>query len=188
MRLAVATIFLLAGQQAHAQVGEHCRAISNILVRALCFDDAYRQLGPLEHVATSDLTSGAPDDAPRPVSRPARPPQISPPNEPGISMSGVEREAFRLAVGGCWVVSPEAQAAGVTVTVTFELDIEGYIIAGPDLLTSSGGTPSAVEAAFQSARQAITRCGRNGYNLPPEKYEQWRLIEMTFDPSGLRLR
>ena len=108
--------------------------------------------------------------------------------DPGPPMTGAEKDAFRLAVQGCWVVDPGAQAAGVTVTVVFELDRQGRVVAGPDLLTSSGGTPGAVDAAFQSARRAITRCGRDGFALPAEKFEQWRLVEMTFDPSGMRLR
>jgi hypothetical protein len=107
---------------------------------------------------------------------------------PGPPMTGAERDAFRLSVQGCWVVDPGAQAAGVTVTVVFELDRSGMVVSGPDLLTSSGGTPGAVEAAFQSARRAITRCGREGFQLPEDKFEQWRVVEMTFDPSGMRLR
>jgi hypothetical protein len=114
--------------------------------------------------------------------------QPAPAANPGPPMTGAERDAFRLAVQGCWVVDPGAQAAGVTVTVVFELDRAGRVVSGPDLLTSSGGTPGAVDAAFQSARRAITRCGRDGFQLPEEKFEQWRLVEMTFDPSGMRLR
>jgi hypothetical protein len=112
----------------------------------------------------------------------------APAANPGPPMTGAERDSFRLAVQGCWVVDPGAQAAGVTVTVVFGLDRQGRLTSGPDLLTSSGGTPGAVDAAYQAARRAITRCGRDGFQLPEEKYEQWRVVEMTFDPSGMRLR
>jgi hypothetical protein len=108
--------------------------------------------------------------------------------DPGPPMTGGEKDAFRVAVQGCWVVDPGAQAAGVTVTILFELDRQGRVTSGPDLLTSSGGTPGAVNAAFESARRAVNRCGRDGFDLPEEKYEQWRVVEMTFDPSGMRLR
>jgi hypothetical protein len=124
----------------------------------------------LEDVAGADTSGGAPT------------------TNPGPPMTGAEKDAFRLAVQGCWVVDPGAQAAGVTVTVVFQLDRQGRLTAGPDLLTSSGGTPGAVDAAYQAARRAITRCGREGFDLPEEKYEQWRVVEMTFDPSGMRLR
>ena len=44
-----------------------------------------------------------------------------------------------------------------------------------------GGTPEA-------ARRAIIRCGASGYNLPVEKYDQWRDIEMTFNPERMRIK
>jgi hypothetical protein len=171
-----------------------------------------------EIVTEAEEPSGAPEVALRPMSRPSRPAAPAeevetasadvsddvaallegvagadtsapaPAANPGPPMTGAERDAFRLAVQGCWVVDPGAQAAGVTVTVVFQLDRQGRLTAGPDLLTSSGGTPGAVEAAYQAARRAVTRCGRDGFSLPEEKYEQWRVVEMTFDPSGMRLR
>jgi hypothetical protein len=165
---------------AHAQIGNHCREIGNIIVRALCFDDAYRNSPPAEAPSSP---SGAPEVAVSPL---ARPELLN--LYPGPPMTGAEKDAFRNALQGCWVVDPGAQAAGVAVTVVFELDREGQLVSGPDLLTSSGGSPSAVEAAFQSAMRAIERCARNGFPLPPEKYDQWRVVEMTFDASGMRVR
>ena len=44
------------------------------------------------------------------------------------------------------------------------------------------------ELAFQAARRAILRCQETGYSLPPDKYEQWKTIEMTFNPEQMRLR
>jgi hypothetical protein len=41
---------------------------------------------------------------------------------------------------------------------------------------------------FEVARRAIIRCGKGGYPLPPEKYAQWKELELVFDPSGMRLR
>jgi hypothetical protein len=45
-----------------------------------------------------------------------------------------------------------------------------------------------VKTAFENARRAILRCGAQGYNLPPEKYEQWKLVTINFDPNDVRLR
>ena len=39
----------------------------------------------------------------------------------------------------------------------------------------------------QAARRAILRCQKGGYNLPVEKYEHWREIEMTFNPEKMRI-
>lgn len=42
--------------------------------------------------------------------------------------------------------------------------------------------------AFEAARRAILRCGATGYDLPAEKYGQWRDIEMTFNPEKMRIK
>ncbi|MEM9438259.1 MAG: energy transducer TonB, partial [Pseudomonadota bacterium] len=39
-----------------------------------------------------------------------------------------------------------------------------------------------------AARRAIIRCGATGFDLPREKYDQWRQIEMTFNPEEMRTR
>lgn len=41
----------------------------------------------------------------------------------------------------------------------------------------------AVADAFCAAKRAVLRCGRDGYTLPVEKYDQWRDIELRFDPE-----
>ena len=51
-----------------------------------------------------------------------------------------------------------------------------------------GGTSGSQSIAFEAARRAILRCGASGYDLPADKYDQWREVEITFDPSGMRLR
>ncbi len=35
---------------------------------------------------------------------------------------------------------------------------------------------------------AILRCQGDGFPLPPGKYEQWRMVEMTFDPTQMVIR
>jgi hypothetical protein len=42
--------------------------------------------------------------------------------------------------------------------------------------------------AFDAARRAIIRCGAKGFDLPAEKYAQWREVEMTFNPESMRIR
>jgi len=56
------------------------------------------------------------------------------------------------------------------------------------MLSSSGGSAQAANQAFEAARRAIIRCGARGYNLPVEKFAQWRDIEMTFNPERMRTR
>ncbi|MFN3146875.1 MAG: hypothetical protein ACE368_17275 [Paracoccaceae bacterium] len=56
------------------------------------------------------------------------------------------------------------------------------------LIDFSGGSDAAARQAFEAARRAVIRCGARGYDLPADKYEQWRDIEMTFNPERMRIR
>ncbi len=186
MRAGLPLLFLIWGHGACAQNGEHCTQIVQPVARLMCFDSAYREgvAGSPAHEDRLTQPSGAPETALRPFARS----ETTGSFDRGPPLTRVEKDALGHAVAACWVVDPTAQEAGVTVTVVFELDRQGRVVSGPDLLTSSGGTPGAVDAAFQSAERAITRCGRDGFDLPVEKFDQWQLVEMTFDSSGIRVR
>ena len=108
---------------------------------------------------------------------------------PGPPMTGAERDAFRIAVQDCWVVDPGNESARVTVTVAFELGRDARVVGNQVvMLSNSGGSSGAVNAAFEAARRAVLRCQGTGFPLPPEKFEQWRVVEMTFNPSEMRIR
>lgn len=106
----------------------------------------------------------------------------------GPPMTSGEKEGLRVAVQRCWVVDVGSQAANVTVTVAMEMDQSGRVAGDIRLIGSEGSPASAVDTAFQAARRAILRCQGDGYDLPAEKYAQWREIEMTFNPDGMRVR
>jgi len=110
--------------------------------------------------------------------------EIAPP------LTGAEMQGIRVAVQQCWNVgSLSSDELLVSVTVGLSLGTDGR----PDtssirMLDHSGGTDAAARKAYETARRAIIRCGANGYNLPIEKYEQWREIEMTFNPERMRIK
>ena len=106
----------------------------------------------------------------------------------GPPMTGSEKDAFRVAVSSCWRVDVGSEAANVTVTVGFALGRDGKVQGEVRQIAGSGGPDTAVNTAFEAARRAILRCQREGFQLPADKYDQWQLIEMTFDPNGMRLR
>ena len=106
----------------------------------------------------------------------------------GPPMTGSERDAFRLAVNRCWVVDTGAASANVTVEVGFSLSRNGKVESGLTLISATGGDSAAQRAAFEAARRAILRCQSGGYDLPADKYGQWKDVVITFDPTGMRLR
>jgi hypothetical protein len=90
----------------------------------------------------------------------------------------------------CWNVgSLSTEALGTTVVVSVRMGEDGRPDNGSIRMDSfSGGGDAAARQAFEAARRAIIRCGANGFNLPADKYDQWRDIEMTFNPESMRIK
>ncbi len=170
-----------------------------------------------EIVTEADRT-GAPETSVRPQRRPNRPapqpdpePETETPVQPstdaiddalaealgratdtpaptGPPLTRGERDGLRIAVGSCWNLgSQSTDALQTTVVVLVQMSPEGKP-QGIALHSSNGPNDTATDIAFRAARRAILRCGADGFGLPTEKYEQWREIEMTFDPSQMRTR
>ncbi|MEL6588254.1 MAG: hypothetical protein AAFQ50_16680, partial [Pseudomonadota bacterium] len=151
---------------------------------------------PPEPQATSSDTSAEPtpedplaDAIAGAVAEAIEQPSAQPSADPGPPLTQGEREGLRVAVSGCWVVDPGAASASVIVTLAFDMDRDGNPRTNTiRQVSASGGDGAAAGRAFEAARRAVIRCARGGYDLPIEKYEQWREIEMTFDPTTMRLR
>ena len=133
--------------------------------------------------AIDDVLEGL--DLEAPTQTPAAP---APAVAAGPPMTGSEKENFRIAVNRCWNVDPGSVAARVTVEVGFSLDRAGSVIGNEVRLIRSDGDQSATNTAFEAARRAILRCQSGGYQLPADKYDQWKDVVITFDPSGMRMR
>ena len=115
----------------------------------------------------------------------------SPGGTTSVPLSTGERDSLRLAVQACWVVDVGSQAANVTVTLAFDMEPNGRVVAASlRMIGASEGPGAAVDAAFRAARAAVLRCDvqNGGYDLPADKYDQWKQIEMTFNPAQMRLR
>ncbi|MEM8729610.1 MAG: energy transducer TonB [Pseudomonadota bacterium] len=129
--------------------------------------------------AVDDAVAAALGQAGAPSSAPTGPP-----------LTGGEREALRVAVSQCWSVGSLSSAAlETTVVAGVSMTPDGRPVTNSiRLLSWSDGTEAAAQQAFGAARRAIIRCGQQGYPLPADKYEQWREIEMTFNPEKMQYR
>jgi hypothetical protein len=127
--------------------------------------------------AETETTSAASSSAPAPA--PSGPP-----------LTGGEKEGLVVAVQRCWNVgSLSSDALMVTVTVGVSVAQTGVPDAGSiRMLAFEGGSEAAARQAYEAARRAIIRCGAAGFPLPPEKYDQWRTIEMVFNPERMRIK
>jgi hypothetical protein len=108
----------------------------------------------------------------------------------GPPLTGGEKDALRVAVQRCWNVgSLSSEALGTTVVVGVKMAENGTPEIGTiRMLSASGGGDAAAKQAFEAARRAIIRCGNDGFDLPVEKYDHWRDIEMTFNPEKMRIK
>ena len=108
----------------------------------------------------------------------------------GPPMTAGDIDAMRVAVKQCWNLgSLSSDALRTTVTVQLSLGPDGVPDIGSiRLIGSEGGTDASARIMFTAARSAIARCGKRGFPLPPEKYDQWKDLELVFDPNGMRLR
>lgn len=108
----------------------------------------------------------------------------------GPPLTTAEKDGLRIAVQKCWNVgSLSSEALRTRVTIAMRMTVEGKPeINSLKLLGFEGGTEAAALQAYETARRAIIRCGARGYDLPADKYEQWREIEMTFNPEQMRIR
>ncbi|NOX74351.1 MAG: hypothetical protein GXP03_12285 [Alphaproteobacteria bacterium] len=105
----------------------------------------------------------------------------------GPPLTKSEREGLRLAVQECWNVNSASDASRITVTVGLVMEKDGMpLISSIRRISASDGSKSAQGSAFEAARRAIIRCSKGGYDLPVEKYDRWRDIEITFNPEKMR--
>lgn len=106
----------------------------------------------------------------------------------GPPLTRGEKDALRVAVQQCWNVgSLSTDALQVTVIVGVKLDQDGKPTS-IEQLSATGGNGSAVNKAYEAARRAVLRCGARGFDLPRDKYDHWRDIEMTFNPEKMRIK
>jgi hypothetical protein len=108
------------------------------------------------------------------------------PQSSGPPLTQGERDGLRVAVSRCWnIAALSTESAQVTVIVGMEMSLDG-VPSNLRMVSYSGGTEAAAQQAYETARRAVLRC--QPYSLPAEKYDQWRTIEMTFNPDEMRRR
>jgi len=104
-------------------------------------------------------------------------------NGTAAQLSQSELDALRARLAQLW--NPPAGASNpeeLVVQVRIKLSPDGRLAAPPIVLTS--GTSPLFQAARDSAVRAVFR-GQPFDMLKPEHYEQWKDVEITFDPRDL---
>jgi hypothetical protein len=138
--------------------------------------------------ATATPPASTPDDVAAALAEAGAGQSGAPAASQGPPMTGSERDAFRVAVQQCWNLDVGSESARIEVKVGFELDRSGRVVGEVRFISATPGSDAAVRSAFEAARRAVLRCQADGYQLPPEKYDEWRLVELTFNPDQMRNR
>lgn len=103
----------------------------------------------------------------------------------GPKLAEAEIAAFSERVQTCWVPPSEDRGQSVDVTVAFTMDPTGLPDPGSFRIVGDGEPDPLRQQSFEAAWRAVMRCAADGYALPPERYEAWHEIEMTFTPAGI---
>ncbi len=110
------------------------------------------------------------------------------PYDPGQPMSMTELDAIRSQIAKCWSVPAGAKDAHeLRVTLRVQLTQDGSVIQvalADESVARYGSGDTFFRAAADSAMRAVRQCSPLK-NLPPEKYQTWRDIIMTFDPREM---
>ena len=102
----------------------------------------------------------------------------------GEKLSQTELDALQGIVSKNYSVMPgSVPSTDVKVVVRFELDENGDVVGQPEV-TSSGGDGSSLSGLESGARRAVMKSAPFD-QLPKEKYETWKVVELSFYPSEL---
>jgi hypothetical protein len=94
-------------------------------------------------------------------------------------------KAFAEHVQSCWTApAGVAKASGVYVIVRVSLRRDGSLLAEPTLQGGSASKAALALAVADSAKRAVRNCMPYG-RLPVAKYDEWRLLDLRFTPSGI---
>ena len=105
----------------------------------------------------------------------------------GPPMTGAETSGLVFAIQECWnvPVGLENDSSNI-ITMGVKLKRDGTLEEEPRRLAPLSGSAAGILQAFDAARRALFRC--QPYDLPAEKYETWREIEIVFNPEKMVLR
>ena len=103
---------------------------------------------------------------------------------PRMTMS--EIDTIRFQIQQCWSVPLEVRhAEDLQVQIRIFLNPDGSLAKAPQIVNSLRMQHDEFwRSAAESARRAVLKCSPLK-NLPPEKYEHWREITLTFDPKEM---
>ena len=97
------------------------------------------------------------------------------------NLSGDERAAFKAHLRKCWKV-PDGLAPATRVVLRVSLRPNGVLAAEPLLIEASASSDGPV--VLQAAKRALKDCQPFAF-LPPERYREWKVLDVSFTPRDM---
>ena len=98
------------------------------------------------------------------------------------NISGDDRAAFNAHLRKCWKLPDGlSPAANTRVVLRVYLKRDGALASEPVLIEASASRDGP--AVLRAAKSALSAC--QPYALPPEKYREWRILDLTFTPKDM---
>jgi len=95
-----------------------------------------------------------------------------------------ELDAIRAQIQRCWSVPGGARDGHeLIVTIRIYLNPDGSLNRSPEVADASGMADPYYRTMAESAVRAVRKC--EPLRVPSTKYEDWRQIEMTFNPREM---
>ena len=104
----------------------------------------------------------------------------------GAALTAGEVRGVKLGIQKYWRmdrVTTLPNYEELVVVMRIRLDKSGKMIGKPEPVRPRTPPDRRFGVAMDAARIALTRAGRKGFDLPPEKYGRWQVIEVTFNPG-----
>ena len=104
--------------------------------------------------------------------------------ERGANLERSEIAAFKAHLQECWKPPASlAAASNLVVVLRISLQPNGALTGEPTLLAASAS--EAGPTLIQTATRALQQCQPYAF-LPADKYKEWRVLDLSFSPAGLR--
>ena len=103
----------------------------------------------------------------------------------GPQLTTSEIDVVKQQIEHCWSPSAAAKEAhDLVVDITAEVADDGRVVSAQITSTARMGDPF-YRAAAESALRAVLNPQCSPLKLPPEKYQQWKTLDLTFNPKDL---
>jgi TolA protein len=104
-------------------------------------------------------------------------------NSTAQKLSQSEMDALKGMIEDNWTIMPGQVTTGdIAITVHFELDQDGNLVGRPEIVKTSGGDGSSLQALSGGAVRAVMKSAPFD-KLPKDKYDTWKTVQLTFYPS-----